>query len=280
MKIPHSSFSGYGSLLKGAWQTMWRRPIVFFPSAYSYGGFILLSLLMLGLVSLVFGSIERIDLYTPASIAAFFLLGGLLFFLFGSHATAVQIAFYRKVVMDKQISIKRAFLDANKLFGRVALFFFYLFLLAIPLVVVVLILLLFMGFVQQGNAADFIMFALGFTSLMILVFFVMIGAWLTFKYPLLGFTDLSAWQVIREMWRLLFYDTKHVWLTYLIYLGLWIGIAILISVFGAVIGIPSDNALKPAWWNIVTIMINILLSVWFGLYMFKSFVARYKPKVK
>ncbi|MBD3209705.1 hypothetical protein GF367_04815 [Candidatus Woesearchaeota archaeon] len=274
MKIPKTSFSGYGALLKESWRSLWQLPMTFLPAVYTYLGMLVIGLGLTGVARLAYGGLETVDIKT-GSIVAFVALGIIVAFLFGTHVAAVYASVFRRAARGKPITISEVFRDAAGLFRRSAGMVLAVIVASLPLLLLVGVTV---GVMAVAATKPVLFVLVGFLALVFLLVFFGYGAWLVFLLPLLAYTKLGAWRMLGQAWALLWRDNSHVWVTYLIHFGIGVGVGVALGGVSVALSLLSSGE-EPLWWTIISFLVNIVVAVWLLLFVFRSFIARYKPKV-
>ncbi|MFP4523821.1 MAG: hypothetical protein ACLFO2_00700 [Candidatus Woesearchaeota archaeon] len=277
MHIPKKSFSGYGRLLAESWQTLWRKPMAFLPTGYSFVGLLAISAILLGIAQVAYPSeltATQISSLIPLAVG-----GALLVLALIIHVGAMQMGVFRRIATGKDISFKESFKEANRRFIQMAGVILAGFVASLPLLIAVAGLFSATTWFLQQEFSMFVLFAVGFLALLILAGMIFYGAWFLFLLPLRTFERGSPWSVVGKAWRLLWNDARHVWLTYLINLGVSLGLTIALSVISAMLMVAAGTDKTPGAWQVIQTIINMVVSVWLLLFVFRSFVKRYQPKV-
>ena len=294
-KIPRQPFSGYGELLGSSWKTLWRKPKVFFPLIYLYVWFLVIISLMIASAEQVLGMgtlNAEIIVEHAGQLLGIGIIGGvvMLFLLF--HVSALMLWVYQLAARGKRIAIGESWKQSWSVFWRVTRLMLASMLVVIPIMAIVVALT--EAFAALAGMAStgpgFRAIALVMIGLLALAFFavvIVLGAWFMFTSPLVVMTKRGIWNILGVAWRLLRQDRRHVWTTYLISLGIsiaasiFLGIMLALITFVVTLGMTSQGM---QGWNLIATIIrtivNIILSAWISVFVFTSFLMRYKSQVK
>lgn len=285
MKIPQKSFTGYGKALGDAWRLMWQRPIAFLPVAFAYVGLIILLGALFGWLFFTAQDVgitltqditkEMFESIMTPSLISSLIVGGAIFlllaFIVGFFSAALQLAVFPYVVAEKKL--KRPFALGKKFFGRavgVGLLMFAMVL--APIVVIGLIVLL--GTVFPTILGVILFTIAGVAAIAALGAYFILGVWFMIATPIIAFKDVKVIPALKEAWPLLWKDASFVWLTFLINAGITLGVS---AVFGiASLAYPTGESMLIF---VPRTIINLLVGVFLGLYVYRSVYLRYEFKV-
>lgn len=277
MRTPKKSFSGYGQLLGESWKTLWQKPMAFLPTGYSFVGLLAISVILLGVASAAYPS--ELTAANLPDIIPLAVGGALLILALVIHVGAMQMGVFRRIATGKNITFKESFKEANRRFVQMAGVILAGFVASLPLLLAGVGLFSSAIWFLKQPESFFVLFAVGFLALLIFAGMIFYGAWFLFLIPLRAFEQGNPWRIVGKAWRLLWRDAKHVWLTYLTNLGVSLGLTMALSVISAMLMVAAGTDKAPAAWQVIQTIINMVVSVWLLLFVFRSFVKRYQPKV-
>lgn len=269
MNIPLKRFSDYTVPLKNAWQLLWQKPVVFVPAVYQL---VLLLLVVLGIASVMAN--QEITLALLQENIPFIIGFLIVLMLIIFHVLSLQIAIYTKAISKKKLVFRTIIRESFMRYGRVALTSLLFLVIAAAIFGIIRgVFGIISLFLNEKSFVWILIIIVGLLAIIGFVIALFFSAWMIFWMPLVG-TTKSPIMVIKKAWTLLWKDPHHVWITYLIKLGITFSITIILSI------VSARMRSSESWWIIVELFSNAILMTWLSLFVFSCFFSRYKVKVE
>ena len=250
--------------MSSSWNDLWDKPISFLPSVYSYAMFIVLGICGIFAAIGLFGAGLNISEEQFISFGVFILVAVVITVIASVHVTAVTIATIGNVALGKNITVKRSFTLANKMYVDVFKLLVARLILFLPVLIITGILALPM-FISEW----FLVLPIG----AFIITTILYGVGLLFLEPMFFKQRAPTMTLIKNSIELLKKDTKHLFITFLLVLAISIGISMVLSIAAIPFELMGMNTTP---FSIIQIIINIIITVWLSIFTFKAFFLRYK----
>lgn len=213
--------------------------------------------------------------YTPEIISSLAIFVIVTFFI-GAGTEAIKFGMIKKVVLGGAVKAKDALNARSRDYWRIigVKMIVYLIALALALCMILLASFTFSISNAMGSLIGWVTMGIG------IAIFVILSIGLLFRYPILFMEEYNAATTVRGSLHYLRTHTKHVFMSWFIYLGvgLLFGVASIIvsfmfSSFNNMINGGGISYYLPFIGMIVTFIIRTAYNVWAGLFLFEAYKA-------